>query len=156
LPAVHTQLLPLPSQLCLRGGSRAGGVVRASSWVHAVGCRSAPGQFGALTVAGFDAQWGAEVSQNWDKLEGADAGQTHVDHPEEGEMAVWAHPVDLHYVCKVRPRVLHGCHTVAQLHRRTPTRVSSVSWGGSHGRLAVRGRPLDTRRADGAVCCGRG
>lgn len=27
-------------------------------------------------------QWGVEVSQNWDKLEGADSGQTHVDHPE--------------------------------------------------------------------------
>jgi len=45
-------------------------------------------------------KWGVEVSQNWDKLEGADSGQTHVDHPEEGERAIWAHPIDLHYVCK--------------------------------------------------------
>jgi len=68
------------------------------------------------------------VSQNWDKLEGADAGQTHVDHPDEGEMAVWAHPVDLHYVCKVRPCV--RARLVANgSHRRTSTCApSAFSW----------------------------
>jgi len=45
-------------------------------------------------------KWGVEVGQSWDRLEGADMGQTHVDHPEEGEMAVWAHPIDLHDACK--------------------------------------------------------
>eukprot|EP00959_Pyramimonas_sp_CCMP1952_P301328 6304511-Pyramimonas_sp.AAC.1 len=45
-------------------------------------------------------KWGVEAGQSWDRLEGLDMGQTHVDHPEEGEMAVWAHPIDLHYACK--------------------------------------------------------
>lgn len=45
-------------------------------------------------------KWGIQAGLNWDRLEGADSGQTHVDHPEEGEMAVWAHPLDLHYSCK--------------------------------------------------------
>mgnify|MGYP000299907497 CR=1 FL=1 len=35
-------------------------------------------------LRGMAFQWGLEASQNWDKLEGADCGQTHVDHPEVG------------------------------------------------------------------------
>jgi len=106
------------------------------------------------------------VSQNWDKLEGADAGQTHVDHPDEGEMAVWAHPVDLHYVCKVRPyvcaRLVANGEAVAQpsvhVHVRTeclfvvvfmPPAPAPLSWG---AHLTPRNtRYGHSRRADGVA-----
>lgn len=35
---------------------------------------------------------------HWELLEGFDSGQTQVDHPEDGEMAVWSHPLDVHYL----------------------------------------------------------
>lgn len=35
-----------------------------------------------VLLGGGDVQWGVEVGQSWDRLEGADMGQTHVDHPE--------------------------------------------------------------------------
>ena len=54
---------------------------------------------------GFEAsrlfcRWGAVSGRNWDLLEGIEQGQTHIDYPEEGEFAVWSHPIDLHYACR--------------------------------------------------------
>mmetsp|Transcript_15314 Transcript_15314/g.50305 ORF Transcript_15314/g.50305 Transcript_15314/m.50305 type:complete len:177 (-) Transcript_15314:947-1477(-) len=45
-------------------------------------------------------KWAVEAGRQWDLLEGIDRGQTHVDHPEDGELAVWSHPLDLHFACK--------------------------------------------------------
>lgn len=43
-------------------------------------------------------QWGVHSGPHWELLEGFDSGQTQVDHPEDGEMAVWSHPLDVHYL----------------------------------------------------------
>mmetsp|Transcript_13953 Transcript_13953/g.44311 ORF Transcript_13953/g.44311 Transcript_13953/m.44311 type:complete len:177 (-) Transcript_13953:1787-2317(-) len=45
-------------------------------------------------------KWGIFAGRSWELLEGSDSGQTHVDHPPEGDMAVWSHPVDVHYSTK--------------------------------------------------------
>jgi len=42
-------------------------------------------------------KWGIEVGRGWRLLEGFDDGRTQTDHPQDDEMAVWAHPLDLHY-----------------------------------------------------------
>ncbi|KAK9817261.1 hypothetical protein WJX72_011956 [[Myrmecia] bisecta] len=56
-------------------------------------------------ASGFEGQnifckWGITAGRSWDLLEGLDKGQTQVDHPEDGEIAVWEHPLDIHYICK--------------------------------------------------------
>lgn len=33
-------------------------------------------------------------------IEGLDGGQTQVDRPPDGDMAVWGHPLDVHYMCR--------------------------------------------------------
>ena len=49
-------------------------------------------------------QWGVEASEaTWELLEGHDKGQTQTDHPR-ADMAVWAHPIDVHYQCLVGVR----------------------------------------------------
>lgn len=140
--------------------------------VDAFGCPSTSDDHRPRPVRVFDRrgvceQWGAEVSQNWDKLEGADAGQTHVDHPDEGEMAVWAHPVDLHYVCKVRPfaraRLVANGEAVAQPSAHVHAYAECL-WGvfmppAPAPRVARRSPPfffgkrgtLTPRRADGVM-----
>jgi B9 domain-containing protein 2 len=45
-------------------------------------------------------QWGIQTGRSWELIEGQDEGQTQVDAPEDGGMAVWGHPVDAHYVCR--------------------------------------------------------
>jgi len=56
-----------------------------------------------LGASGFEQQnlfckWGVVVGHGWRLLEGYATGRTQIDHPvEEGEMSVWAHPIDLHY-----------------------------------------------------------
>jgi len=47
-----------------------------------------------------DQQWGVHAGRSWELIEGLDGGQTQVDAPLDGEMAVWAHPVDVHFVCR--------------------------------------------------------
>ncbi len=37
----------------------------------------------------------------WELVEGLDEGQTQVNAAEEGDLAVWSHPIDLHYVARV-------------------------------------------------------
>ena len=41
-----------------------------------------------------------QTGRSWELLEGFETGQTHVDAAGEGEMAVWAHPLDVHFVCR--------------------------------------------------------
>lgn len=49
-------------------------------------------------------QWGIEAEEDtWDALEGYQRGQTQTDYPRDDEMAVWAHPIDIHFQCLVCP-----------------------------------------------------
>lgn len=41
-----------------------------------------------------------EAGSNFRLLQGHTAGQTHCDMPQEGEMALLAHPIDVHYAVK--------------------------------------------------------
>jgi hypothetical protein len=45
-------------------------------------------------------QWSLVSGRSWELLEGLDQGQTQVDNAPDGEMVVWAHPLDVHYSCK--------------------------------------------------------
>jgi len=45
-------------------------------------------------------KWSFVVGPDWTLLEGADEGQTQVDSPQDGKMAIWAHPIDVHYSTK--------------------------------------------------------
>lgn len=45
-------------------------------------------------------QWGVVAGRTWELLEGLEEGQTQLDQAEDGEMIVWAHPLDMHYACK--------------------------------------------------------
>lgn len=45
-------------------------------------------------------QFGLQAGRSWELLEGFDAGQTQVDSAQDGDIAVWAHPIDAHYVCR--------------------------------------------------------
>jgi len=42
-------------------------------------------------------RWGIVAGSGWRKLEGDEHGRTQIDHPQDEEMALWAHPVDVHY-----------------------------------------------------------
>ena len=48
--------------------------------------------------SGVACKWRIERGTTWDRLEGEDHGQSQTDYPmnEEG-MAVWAHPIDVHF-----------------------------------------------------------
>ena len=47
-------------------------------------------------------KWSIECGDKWEWLQGSRSGQTHTTAPEPGEtgsdLAVWNHPIDLHYV----------------------------------------------------------
>eukprot|EP01112_Ceratiomyxa_fruticulosa_P004770 TRINITY_DN1530_c0_g1_i4.p1 TRINITY_DN1530_c0_g1~~TRINITY_DN1530_c0_g1_i4.p1 ORF type:complete len:178 (+),score=18.37 TRINITY_DN1530_c0_g1_i4:402-935(+) len=45
-------------------------------------------------------KWSVVTGSNWQLLEGLVEGQTQVDNPLEGKMAVWSHPIDLHYTTR--------------------------------------------------------
>ena len=45
-------------------------------------------------------QWGVVAGRSWELLEGVDQGQTQVDSAPDGDMVVWAHPLDIHYSSK--------------------------------------------------------
>eukprot|EP00698_Gefionella_okellyi_P000071 TRINITY_DN10051_c0_g1_i1.p1 TRINITY_DN10051_c0_g1~~TRINITY_DN10051_c0_g1_i1.p1 ORF type:complete len:192 (+),score=14.17 TRINITY_DN10051_c0_g1_i1:45-578(+) len=45
-------------------------------------------------------KWSFVTGDGWRLLEGNSEGQTQVDTPEDSELAVWAHPIDVHYAAK--------------------------------------------------------
>jgi len=45
-------------------------------------------------------KWSVDTGSNFRLLEGTTSGQTHCDDPHADEMAVWAHPIDMHYSLK--------------------------------------------------------
>jgi len=45
-------------------------------------------------------KFAVEAGNNFRLLQGVPTGQTHCDSPPEGEMALLAHPIDIHYAVK--------------------------------------------------------
>lgn len=58
--------------------------------------------FRRLGASARRVQWGIATGTTWELVEGLDEGQTQVNGSQEGGMAVWSHPIDLHYVSRVR------------------------------------------------------
>ena len=47
---------------------------------------------------GSSCKWMIEAGEGWQPLGGEFVGQTQCDYPvDSGEMAVWCHPIDIHY-----------------------------------------------------------
>lgn len=73
---------------------------------------------------GVFCKWGVVAGRMWELLEGLDRGQTHVDFAKDGDMAVWAHPLDIHFAVKVRT-VVHAiinfasCNESVEFHLHT-------------------------------------
>lgn len=42
-------------------------------------------------------RFGVVTGPGWRLLEGFADGRTQIDHPQDAEMSIWAHPLDLHY-----------------------------------------------------------
>ena len=62
--------------------------------VHIIGTLVGGVGFGT----GVTCKWRLEKDASWDRLEGEDHGQTQTDYPnKDSELAVWAHPIDIHY-----------------------------------------------------------
>ncbi|KAI8475833.1 MAG: B9 domain-containing protein [Monoraphidium minutum] len=56
-------------------------------------------------ASGFDGhsifcKWGVHAGRSWELVEGLDGGQTQADRAPDGDIAVWGHPLDVHYVCR--------------------------------------------------------
>jgi len=77
------------------------------------GTHSAPEKMAELHIigqivgaSGFDdcpnvfCKWTIEHGTNWERMEGLLQGQTQVDYPSDGELAVWQHPIDVHFSTK--------------------------------------------------------
>lgn len=47
--------------------------------------------------SGVSCKWAMATGEKWTVLNGEVSGQTHTDYPTS-DMAVWAHPIDVHYV----------------------------------------------------------
>ncbi|XP_053908883.1 B9 domain-containing protein 2 isoform X2 [Cuculus canorus] len=45
-------------------------------------------------------KWEVQAGGAWKLLEGAAAGQTHVDAPQAGDVTYWCHPLDVHFATK--------------------------------------------------------
>jgi len=45
-------------------------------------------------------RWSTVAGALWDIIEGEGKGQTQIDHPMDGDIAKWAHPIDIHYITK--------------------------------------------------------
>ncbi|GAX75422.1 hypothetical protein CEUSTIGMA_g2866.t1 [Chlamydomonas eustigma] len=45
-------------------------------------------------------KWGISTGRTWELLEGLEEGQTQLSDAADGEMSIWAHPIDAHYACK--------------------------------------------------------
>jgi B9 domain-containing protein 2 len=67
---------------------------------HCVHTHAACGSTIGLTPICALVQWGMHAGRSWELVEGLDQGQTQTDCPADGDMAVWSHPVDVHYVCR--------------------------------------------------------
>mmetsp|Transcript_10595 Transcript_10595/g.36985 ORF Transcript_10595/g.36985 Transcript_10595/m.36985 type:complete len:296 (-) Transcript_10595:1586-2473(-) len=61
--------------------------------VHVIGEIVGATDFGT----GVSCKWALVAGEKWEVLNGEAAGQTHTDYAM-GDMAVWAHPLDVHYV----------------------------------------------------------
>ena len=55
---------------------------------------------GGFSLPSLFCKWSIEAGSNFRLLQGLSKGQTQCDQPNDDEMAVWAHPVDVHYSTK--------------------------------------------------------
>lgn len=62
--------------------------------VHFVGQILGASGFGR---ANLFCRWGVHSGPGWRLLEGFSDGRTQIDHPQDEEMSIWAHPLDLHF-----------------------------------------------------------
>lgn len=53
-----------------------------------------PGQYIATNAF---AGWECKAGKEWTLVGGDEKGQTQVDYPEDNEMVIWNHPIDLHF-----------------------------------------------------------
>ncbi|KAE8744309.1 hypothetical protein FOCC_FOCC009032 [Frankliniella occidentalis] len=58
-----------------------------------------------LSATGFPShnlfcKWGIHAGAGWRVIEGLTDGQTHVDNPSWQDIAVWSHPIDVHFATK--------------------------------------------------------
>jgi hypothetical protein len=78
--------------------------------VHIIGEIVGGTAFGSVPVC---CKFSVEAGDRWEWLAGTTNGQTQTVHPEDGsDLAVWAHPLDLHYVAgtlSVSPCDCSGC-----------------------------------------------
>ena len=94
--------------------------------VHFIGQIKGAHGFGS----GVCCRWEVEGGSTWEHVAGELQGQTQVDYPEDGDSAVWCHPVDVHYVSKA----LHGWpRLLVQVWRLDNYgRLQSVGYGFGH------------------------
>lgn len=46
---------------------------------------------------GVSCVWQVQPGSNWNYYDGLEQGQTHYDYPDDGNSAVWGHPIQIHY-----------------------------------------------------------
>ena len=66
--------------------------------VHLIGQLVGGGEF--YPYKSLFCKWSIQTGGAWKLLQGLREGQTQVDNPEEGEVAYWCHPIDVHYASK--------------------------------------------------------
>ena len=57
-------------------------------------------QGGYSLGTGVCCRWQFDYGNMWIPLDGNIDGQTQVDYPSDGNMVVWCHPLDVHFLCK--------------------------------------------------------
>ena len=94
--------------------------------VHFVGQIEGAYGFGS----GVCCRWEIEGGSTWEHISGEVQGQTQVDYPQDGDNAVWCHPVDVHFVAKA----IHGWpRLLLQVwHLDSYGRVQSLGYGFGH------------------------
>jgi B9 domain-containing protein 2 len=64
--------------------------------LHVIGEIEGGSGFGS----GVCCRWQLDHGPAWEQLGGYADGQSQVDYPTDGDSAVWAHPLDAHFLCK--------------------------------------------------------
>ncbi|CAG9465814.1 unnamed protein product [Pedinophyceae sp. YPF-701] len=65
--------------------------------LHVIGEICGGTEFGSKSAF---CKWALKHGQNWEVIEGHDAGQTQVDTGVDVNEHVWSHPIDIHLVCR--------------------------------------------------------
>lgn len=78
-------------------GGMAQSSARSISWRARVDSARVHCAASGVDAANVFCVWEAVAGQTWECVGGDQEGQTQVDYGREGKLAVWNHPVDLHY-----------------------------------------------------------